>query len=381
MKSISKLFCLVCLAVGLFSYNIFSQSIEIRSLQTYTAKDQASLPVIIPTARNQNYLTIEFDVKTDYTPNFIIVFRFCDKNWNPYQNIFLANNGKNIAYNLQYSTLPNTVQPEAHYHYHGTFPDSKGYVNFPFSGKWQYYITDSQDTSKVYGSGKFFVIYDTLKMNVSIKKEQLEDKVYRPPDLAKIFNVTAEFNLNDELFPSNVDEMQIVDNHKISEPIIVDRTFNTNVRQYYWDGNRKFTFTARDILPGNEYREVNNLNHNKFNSSNVNAQIDGLENSRFYTLGPRDLNGGSRLMDFWNVYATYLNVKFSIRTPDDFVGDVFLVGAFNNWVVDPKYKMTNNYGAYSLVVPLKRGIYDYQYVTGYEDSGKITDENWVLFGR
>ena len=91
-------------------------------------------------------LIIDFDVQSDYPPNINIIFKFCDRNWNPTDNIFLLNQGKNTAYTLDYFSLPTTVE-DAKYHYNNAFPDKDGYVSFPFSGKWKYFIVDSQDPS------------------------------------------------------------------------------------------------------------------------------------------------------------------------------------------------------------------------------------------
>ena len=372
MKKYSIIFVLSLIIIG----QIYPANISIKSLKAYIGRKETSFPLVLPADKNANHLTIEFDIQSTFEPDLSIVFRFCDKNWKPYQNIFLSNQGQNIKSPLQYSTLPNTVT-EAKYHYRGSFPDENGYVSFPFSGKWMFFITDAYDTSKVYSSGKFFVVYDTVKMITSLRNEQLEDHVYFPADLAKIFNITTDFNLPQEFYPEFVDRVEIVDNRKIDYPIIVDRTFNTNSKQFYWNGAREFTFTARDILPGNEYRELDMMNVNRYNSRDVRAQFDGIEYSRFFHQGARDLNGSSILMNPYNTFATYLNVTFSIRPPNDYNGEIFLTGAFNNWKLSPDYELQNNDGLYSIEVPLKRGIYDYQYVTGNLENNKISNANWV----
>ena len=67
----------------LFS-NVYSQKIEIKSLKAFT-DSETEIPVVF----NNSKLKIQFDIKSDYEPNLVIVFRFCDRNWKPYQNIFL----------------------------------------------------------------------------------------------------------------------------------------------------------------------------------------------------------------------------------------------------------------------------------------------------
>jgi len=322
-------------------------------------------------------MTIEFDAEAEFTPNLNIVFRYCDKDWNPTNNLFLINQGKNIAYFLNLVTLPNTVE-EAKFRFKGNFPADFNDVEFPFSGKWMFFIAESDDTSIVYATGKFYVVIEEIALNTTIKREQLEDKVYFPADLAKIFNITSAFNLPDELFPAFVDHLEIVENRKISYPIKIDRSFNTNTRQFYWDGNRKFSFIARDIYPGNEYRQVDLRNINIFNSKNVKAQFDGIEYSRFFKEAPKDLNGGSVLTNYKDDFATYLNVEFSIRPPDEIIGNIFLIGAFNNWQLLPEYEMTNSGGLFTKNVLLKRGVYDYQYVLADFVNSTIKNENWLV---
>ncbi len=354
---------------------LFPADIQIKSLKAFT-DNKTLLPVLINGDQSASYLYIDFDIDAVTIPNLKIVFRFCDKNWNATDNVFLSNNGQNVSPELDVYNLPNSIEG-ARYRYEGSFPDEKGFVTLPFSGKWKFFITDSYDTSMVYAIGRFFVVNQELSLDVNLKKQLMEDKVYFPQDLAKVFDLTANFNLPDELFPNFVDHVEIIENQKLDYPIIVDRNFNTTYRQYYWDGNRKFSFSAKDIRPGNEYRETDFRNSNKFNSKNIRAQFDGLESSRFFTTGSKDLNGSFLLTDPNNDFASYLNVTFSIRPPDPSFGDIYLVGAFNDWDVSPKYKMDNTGGIYSKTIELKRGIYDYQYVTADYINNEIKNIDWL----
>ena len=363
------------LFISIYSVLIFPQKLNIKSLRVYS-DSETSFPILTPLEEHNKKLGIEFDIDSDVLPNMNIIFRYCDNNWIPYDNIFLANYGKNIEYDLDFEILPFTCE-DARYHYKGFFPNENEFVDFPFSGKWMFYITDVQDTTKVYGSGKFYVVYNEVKMDVNFKKEMLEEKSYSPLEIGRIINLTLSFNLPEELYPNFVDHVEIVQNKRISSPIIVDRTFNTNTRQYSWDADRRFTFTARDIYPGNEYRQTDIRDINKFNSKDVNAQFSGFEISRFFKFGRRDLNGSYLLTNYKNDFATYLNVNFRIKPPEEFLEDIFLVGSFNNWQLGEQYKLEKNGGVFAKTIQLKRGIYDYQFVTGYMDNGLIKDENWI----
>jgi len=367
---LKQLFFLLCL---IFLFKAGYAQFEIKTLKTYRLQDEASLPVIT----SEGELTIEFDINGSFEPNLNIVFRFCDKNWNPVDNLFLQNYGENIAYNLDFDLLPFTVQ-DARYHFKGSFPDEENYITFPFSGKWKYFITDSQDTSKIYASGRFYFIKNEIGLNVVLKKEQLEDKVYYPLSVGYVFNITTDFYLPEEFFPAYVDHIEIVENKKIDYPVAADKNFNSNTRQFYWDGDRKISFIIRDIQPGNEYRQTDLRDINRFNSKNVRAQFDGIEYSRFYKPGRKDLNGGYLHTNYRNEYADYLNVKFSIRPPEELFQSIFLVGAFNDWKILAEYEMENTGGIYSKTVELKRGVYDYQYVAADVINNEIKNSDWLL---
>jgi len=378
MKNKLFLFTLFILFNSVLS---FPQDIVIKSLQVYKNNDQTQLPVIVFAKDLQDKLTIEFDVKSNDPPNLMVVFKFCDRNFYPYKNLFLANIGKDRGYNLNYSILPNTVE-EANYHYKGEFPTKKDFVSFPFSGNWIFYITENSDTSKVYASGKFYVVFPEVILNSSITTDKLEGTELFPTDLKNTFNITTNFEIQNELYPGYISEVRIIENHKIYYPIIIDRIYNTLVRQYYWDANRKFTFTARDIKPGNEYRQLNFMDTNRFNSKNVSAQYDGIEYSRFFKQGAKDINGGEILIKFNDKFADYMNVNFTFRAPEKNYGDIYLVGAFNNWLISNNYKMNRDVDLYSIKLSLKRGIYDYQYVAAVGNrNGKISYDWQILEGN
>ena len=353
----------------------FAQDFVVKSLNVYTSDDQTALPVVT----KDNRLVIEFDVQGDFIPNMNIVFRFCDRGWTPTKNLFLLNSQYSTAYFLDFEELPITVIRDARYHQKSQYPDDRDQVRFPFSGKWRFYVTDTQDSSIVYATGKFFVVQNDVELGVKVKRDELEDKSYWPVDLAKTFNVTTDFYLSEDFHPAFVDKIEIIDDQRIYYPIDIDRNTNTLFRYYKWDADRNFSFTARDIPAGQEFRQVDIRDYRKFVGKDLNAQFDGLEYSRFLLkIYYHDLNGGKIYMDYKDQYATYHNVKFSIRPPDDVTGDIFLVGAFNSWKLSTEYKMNESAGVYSITIPLKRGIYDYQYVVADMSDDQIVNPDWLV---
>jgi hypothetical protein len=305
------------------------------------------------------------------------VFKFCDRNWEPANNIFLENRGQNTFYNLDYFTLPTTVE-NANYHYNNRFPDKDGYVSFPFSGKWRFYIVDTQDESLVYAEGRFFVVQDDIPLNIKVKEETLDDNVYYPPNLGRVNWITADLSLKEDYFPFYVDELEIVKDHLLDYSIKVNRNSIDGNRIFEWDGGSKLKFIAKDVRPGNEYRQVDLRDINIFNSKNVKAQFDGMEYERFYVQGNNDLNGGFILKSPKDIYSTYMNVTFSVKPPSEVTGDIYLVGAFNDWQLSESGKMNFDGDHFSIIVPLKRGVYDYQYVVVNGDFNNKQNQDWYV---
>ncbi len=353
---------------------IFSQNVIIKTLKVFTSKDLNSIPVL---SAPQEKLIIDFDVQSDYPPNINIIFKFCDRNWNPTDNIFLLNQGKNTAYTLDYFSLPTTVE-DAKYHYTNTFPDKDGYVEFPFSGKWKFFIVDSQNPNLVFSEGRFFVVRAGVQLEVKAKRETLEDKTYYPPQLGHTNWIIAETVLNENFFPFFVDELEIIQNHLLDNPVDVFQNSTNQNRVFEWDGGYILKFIAKDVRPGAEYRQTNLMDININNSKNVKAHFDGIEYSRFLLNTLRDNNGSFTLKSPKDINSTYMNVKFEIKLPSEVYGDVYLVGAFNDWQLSDKYKMQFNGDYFELTVELKRGIYDYQYVVVNGDFKDITNQDWYI---
>lgn len=352
---------------------LFANDFSIKSLRTYSSDYEDAFPIVMYSEEgNKNNLVIEFDIEAEYQPNLIIQFKFCDRNWTPYESAFFANEGYNTAYSLWFETLPASIEG-ADYHYSDSFPNYD--VTFPFSGKWIYNITETGN-GNVYATGKFYVVKPELSMIGQITKDQLENTSSDFGIYSRTNRVSAEFILPDELYPGEVQFVEIVKNQVIEYPYIVGKNEYDDNRYYEWDGSRRFKFAARDILPGNEYRSTDFRDTRRFFSAMFDAQIDGTEISRIYTYGGRDLNGRSQLTNFKDYESDYFFVKFSIRPPEKIYNNIYLTGSFNNWQVLPQYRLEEYSGLYEIDVELKRGRYDYLYVTGDEQGGTVTNINW-----
>ncbi len=352
---------------------VFSQ-VEIKSLKVYSNNDETSFP-IINLSDKENYLSIEFDVFAKNYPNLSILFRPCDSNWNEYENSFLYNPLYDKELNLWFDRLPINLVG-ANYHYYGKFPNNN--VQFNTSSKWKFFIIDSQDRNIIYAEGKIFVVRPEVKLNVSTKRESMQGNYGDLAILGRTLSIKTSFTLPDSLFQNNVLKVEIIKNRMINQPIVIDRKNFTSTSYYEWDAAKKFSFIARNIKPGNEYRQTDTRNVSKYNSYNVDARFGEIDFPDLFTKRKSDINGASLLMNWKNENADYLNVKFRLKPPENITKPIFLVGAFNDWKVLPEFEMYDDNEMMNLTVQLKRGLYDYQYVVADIENEKIINEDWYI---
>ena len=347
----------ISLLIVILSVIVSTQTVK--SLAYYINNEKTSFPVL-NLDDGDNKLTIEFDVKSDFVPNLAILFRLCDINWNPVRSSLLDNIGKNTIFNLEYDFLPNTVK-EANYHYKISVPDNFDYVEFPHDGKWKFFIVDYNDTTRVFAEGRFFVINETNPLKARMNREIVSGVL--PENLAKTYTTEVFFNLPTSLFPNNLVQVEIYENFILNSPYIIKKDKSTKESFMNWDGNRRFTFTQKNMKPKNEYRVLDLSNANRYIGKDVIANLEGFDQSRFYRVAPSDkLNGAQVLSDFRNQTSEYLNVTFSLQPPNEDKFEVYLVGSFNNWQVSDNYKMTFDGKFFKKEIQLKRGIYNYFYV-------------------
>ncbi|MCF6270363.1 MAG: DUF5103 domain-containing protein [Melioribacteraceae bacterium] len=344
---------------------------EIKSLRVYQAEDETSFPI----STFGSKISISFDIKSDDTPTWEILFRLCDKNWEPYENNILIDEMYNTERNLWFDVLPFRGD-RARYHYKGSFPNDN--VKFPFSGKWRFFIQDAFDSDIIYGEGKFYVVNEVaINLKIRLTKERLEGTNSDPAVFGEVFNIKVSADLTDTLFADRIQEVEIIENKKIEFPITIDKSYDNEYRYYEIDDVNSYSFFVKDIQPGGAYRQVNLMSRTKHSPPKTQAHFDGIETSNKFKPSGRDFFGGSKLKDYKDEYSEYMDVEFFLRPPQGYYQNIFIVGAFTDWDFYPEFMMQEKDGIFSATVELKRGIYDYQYVVVDVINNYIENINWL----
>lgn len=366
----------------LFLAQLQASEIEIKGLRTYSAKNEILPPIIIYNDRTENgvedstndYIVIEFDVVSILKPNLQIIFQLCDKNWNPVDNIFLQNFGKDRFYNLQFTSAPTGVK-SYNYSFKQTFPDERGQITFPFSGKYRYLITEFNNEKKIYGIGYFIVVYQNFKTITNLYKEVIDDTLHEIIDFNRRHKIHVDVYIPKGFDVSRQNEIEIIQNQKFFNSYFINFDLRDKYQYGRYLGINIKRYIKRDIFPVNEYRQVNLMDYNKYPNDKLLTSFDGVEVTRKFFFNGSDYDGGMKYYRSRDIYNEYLTYKFELTLPSN-NKSVYLIGSFNNWKLDEKFKMNKVENYYSLIVSLKRGIYDYQYVT-VQGNNDLKEINWI----
>jgi len=374
----------IILILFLSTINIFSlnpEKVEIVNFRIY-GKDQLDFPVAIKNSLEENIITIEFEIKSNFYPNLALLFKLCDQNWNPYHLGRFKSNYKNLYGPLKFDNLPIFVK-KANYHFKESFDindDQK--LNLIFSGKWKVYILDFSDTSISYYEDKFYIAENNQIVKAKISAGRILDPNIFPVELQRTLTIEFGFFLKKEFQAQNVSFVEIVRNREIDNSIILSKNLS-KYQDYFYDGNRRFKFAIKNIKPRNAYRQIDITDANIYPGPEITFRKEGIDLNDFYKRRKIDNKGGSILLDYKNKNSDYLLVDFKLRADEFSKRKIYIVGAFNSWKISDEYLMEeqNENGLFSKKIWLKRGVYDYQYVAELNDGNTVYLDWEVLEGN
>lgn len=358
----------IILLVVFLNSLLLANGFEIKGVRAFSGDVEYSFPVIGNAEGLFDHITIEFDVKADFEPDLAIRFEYCDKNWQPMESIFFKNEGKNYENIINYY-YAHHANETFDYHYKGKFPNKN--ISFPFSGKWKFFITDKFDEDEIYAEGRFYVVYPEIDLDISISKDKLDGSYRKTAKLNNSLRVTVSGKYPEGFFPHYLRGAEIIKNHEIDFPYVISVDDYSQMNYFEEDGNTSFSFVTREFTPGNEYRQIDIRDDNKYTYPDVYARYDDIDISRLFKHGYKDLNGGSILVPFKNRYAQYLDVTFRFRPPSIPYGKVGVVGSFSDW---QPIEMHEEDEMYLATVNMRRGVYDYQYVL--MEDGNV---DWLIY--
>ncbi len=363
----------------------------VRDVSVYAHDREEEMPVIIrdrldsdgKPLDSRDYITIQFDALTGDPLDFRIRFFHCDRNWRPDDNIFVNDVNHNTSFTLAYVPSPDAVRGYS-YRFVNRFPDRDDAVRFDFSGNWIFRLMNRRE-STTYAEGRFFVADRLLAAEAAVRNDFITGNV---SPMNQSHHVTVKIPLADETLAPYYTTVDLYRNRRFYEAYRIDindrdpLTFVDGIGRGY----RRFEISS--ILPGNEYRTLDLSNQTRYPNYELVRPVTGLDQVRLYWRTGEDRDGIAIRNPFEGSASEYLDVLFRLdllSSDRDRLAaagrKVYVVGAFNDW--EPREEDALQYDpaerAMTVRESLRRGIYDYQYVTAAWDvrAGRARDQDWI----
>lgn len=324
-------------------------------LLTYPIVDLgSSTPLVL------SFDDLDGDVK-DYSYRII----HCDRDWQPSQlnaMEYLEGFTEELIDNFQYSFK--TVQLFTHYRLF--LPNND--MRWTISGNYLLAVYEDEG-DKVPVITRRFVVVDP--------KIQIQPRLVRPSQVSKSrTHQEIDFSVDHERLDIRSPQIEIraavLQNGRWDNAVTDLKPFFTRSNELVFDYQDRIVFPA-----GREFRYLD-LRSLRFRSENISAiesYRDGYEvilykdekrtNQSFFTR--EDINGKFVIESYdqqdFDLSGDYADVLFTLYSPAELGGDVYLMGAISDWLPKEEFKMIYNpaINGYVTKVLLKQGYYEYAY--------------------
>jgi len=343
---------------------------NIRTLVIHTTASELEPPVI--NLNGTEKIVLRFDDLQDDVRDLYYTYEHCTYDWKSsdllemdyiegYTSDFIAN----------YDFSFNTVQPYIHYQLE--FPNSR--INLKRSGNYIIKVFEDDDPEKIVLTARFMVVepITTIEMDV-MPTRVVSERNYRQ-------DVDLQVNLKglETLNPYSEIELVIRQNFRWDNAIwnLKPSFVKDNVLIYDYQG--KLTFDGT-----NEFRmfDAKSARYRSDKVSDVQLQEDGyhvylspdpLRGFLNYSFD-QDINGRYLIknddMSDPHLESDYFTVHFTVPVDAPLGnGDLYVFGQLSNWAMKKDFRMKYQPEdlSYELSVPLKQGLYNYQYLWRYKN--------------
>jgi len=378
---------LILLILGFFNSGITQEKEIVPPYNIKTVSFVQNGQNMIPIFRLGEGFQFEFDDLYGDEANYYYTITHCDYDWKKSQltvNEYL--NGLDNQRIIDYENSFNTLQLYSHYRLRFPNQFTRG---FKVSGN--YIIKILNDSQEIVFSRKFILTEELAAVPLQIKNPR------------NVGSLNQKQNLDFTIRPSNMILQDPIKNVKVL--LLQNGIWNTaitNIKPMYtlgtdliyrydketqfWGGNEFWAFDNKDIrVAMNGVRRIDSSG----GIYNTYLLTNPARKNQIYTYFP-DINGNFQVRNINAtvndaVEADYSWVYFSLSAPDYFgKSDIYITGMFNNYALDPEFKMEYNKknGLYETAIIMKQGFYNFKYTladsSGTVDNANAIDGNFVL---
>jgi hypothetical protein len=366
---------------------------NIRTVKLYRGSDSRA-PAIIFMGEGEG-LNLEFDELVadpgDPFTDYFVDFESCDANWQPSGILpieFYEGFSQQRITNFSYSEQ--TKVPYIHYMHRFPMEEER----FKMSGNYLLKVLkDPGGDEEVILTHRFIVIERAVNVEVLA---MLDNLAVRQSVSDIRFRITPSPNLN-MINPSRDLRIAVLENFRWDNGVygVQPTFFRRDQLDYILNLNQGF-----DNSPEFRFMDLRSM---RLYGSNVGDITETelywivtrkLDNPRLTSrqTGQVDQNGFyfQQRLDWPNpsIQADYVKVKFNLAAQRKVKGEVFVLGALNNWFPSPEFKLSYNKekAFYEGEFLLKQGVYDFAYAvqdpktslmeTGTFDGETVVSENF-----
>jgi len=345
---------------------------QIKTVQCYNSQKEQSLPVI--TLKSGEFLVFSFDDLNAGSKNYWYTVEHCTSDWKSSRLStidYLETLTEDRINDFKYSF--GTIQKYTHYQL--TLPNSQ--IKPKISGNYLLKVYEEGNQQKPVISQQFYVVNNTANIAVDVMPSSQVS--------LRFSNQKVNFTILHQSPIQNpyTDLKAIVMQNGNPQTAIVNTKPN-----FIKPGSLAYNeINSNDFPAGNEFRKFD-IRSLRYKGDNVQ---DIIKDSTTNVVLFQDINTSkakySNLVDENGNFfirnkegsddpaeGDYANVMFTLNAmPPTPNGDVYVVGRFNNYILNDASKLTYEpsrkrfYGN----ILLKQGLYDYKYVWLNKDTGKI----------
>ncbi len=335
----------------------------IRTVEFRNTNNELGLPIM--NLRGER-LVCEFDDSYGDYIDYYYTIKHCDRNWNFTDNAEVSEYLEGPE-ELQIEQFQSSVNTQLNYtHFSFSFPNQD--IQFIWSGNYILIIYDEEGTIVV--TRRFYVVDDQVPL---MAKQEIPQGT-GTYDTHQAFQVQADLEILDPLNPMNeifVTSFQNRFNENNSpfiSPLRVDRGKAVfDIRdQISFPGIKEFRFfdSRNVLLAGENVQAIDVSNEHMFllleldKKRDIKPYIFRKESNGAFVLRNADRDTGEK-----DITSEYPHIIFTLKSPFPENGEVYVVGAFNDFKIHEDFRMEylDQQGAYSLEVPMKQGFYNYLY--------------------
>lgn len=338
---------------------------NIRTVLLYKEGWELSYPVI--DLNTEAHLVLSFDDMDADAKDYSYTFIHCDADWQPSlisPSDYLDGFAENKISNLQPS-FNTTIK---YTHYSVGFPNED--LKFKLSGNYIVKVFTNFDQNEIVLTKRFFILDSKVSIDATVKQAVMSDYRKTGHEIDFVIN-KQNYNINNSYSEIKVSLLQ---------NMRWDNAITTLKPIYVKDESLVYDFDEENVfLAGGEFRyfDIKTLRLNaekveqiSFTNSLYHVKLLDDDKRMFKTyLYHKDLNGKYlvKTQDGQNseVDADYAIVYFSLPYDVPVInGNIYVSGGLTNWEFSKNNKMKYNFERkqYELVLQLKQGYYNYQYL-------------------